>query len=291
MTTTPPPDPRTRPTLAALTDRRNDPFLASLAAHAGPVLARYFGAEVRGLERWPAGGALVVGNHSGGMSSPDSWIFGAQLIAAHGVVESPFALAHDAVFKVPGMRHAIEALGGVPAAAGNAQALLQAGRKVLVYPGGDVDAMRPWRQRHTIQFGGRRGYVRLAMAAGVPIVPVVAAGSHSGFYLGGDLQPLLARLGLAQFFRLKTWPVGVSFPWGVTLGPPPPYLPLPTRILIEVLPPIELPHTGADAAQDDAMVAACDLQIRSTMEAALAVLLRERAQRGRLAARDWWRAA
>lgn len=34
---------------------------------------------------------------------------------------------------------------------------------------------------------------------------------------------------------LKTFPVSVSLPWGVTAGGPPPYLPVPVRMETRVL--------------------------------------------------------
>ena len=269
--------------------RRDDAFIAWVAEHLGPLLMRYFGAEVFGLERWPEGPALCVGNHSGGLLSPDSFVFGAALVKEHGVEEIPFALGHDVVLDAPALGWLLRKLGAVPANHGGAHACFAADRKVLVYPGGDVDAMRPSRLRHQICFGGRKGYVRLALREGVPLVPIVAAGAHSGFYLFGDLAPLLRLVGLAQLFRLKTWPMGVSIPWGFTLGPPPPYFPPPTRILIEVMEPIVFGRQGPEAAEDAAYVEACDRMVRARMQSVMDRLVQERRRRGRWAHTDWQR--
>src|SRR4029079_14865683 len=51
-------------------------FTEQIKNWAGPVIKRYFRAEVRGLDSVPSvGGALLVSNHSGGMLTPDVMIF------------------------------------------------------------------------------------------------------------------------------------------------------------------------------------------------------------------------
>ena len=157
-----------------------------------------------------------------------------------------------------------------PAGHDHALSLFAAGHQVLVYPGGDVEAMRPFRDRDRLRFAGRRGYIRLALRAGVPIVPLVAAGAHATFIVLSDLPWLARALGVDRRFRLTVFPLALSVPWGLTLGPLPPYLPWPSRILIEALPAIHFPRTGEDAAADDAWVTACALAPKTAAAAARA---------------------
>ena len=63
--------------------------------------------------------------------------------------------------------------GTIEAGRGNARAALDAGAAVLVYPGGDWEVHRPSWHSGRVEFAGREGFVRLALAARVPIVPVV----------------------------------------------------------------------------------------------------------------------
>jgi 1-acyl-sn-glycerol-3-phosphate acyltransferase len=49
---------------------------------------------------------------------------------------------------------------------------------VLVYPGGDWEAHRPSWHGTRVEFAGREGFVRLALATGVPICPVVSIGGQ-----------------------------------------------------------------------------------------------------------------
>jgi 1-acyl-sn-glycerol-3-phosphate acyltransferase len=165
-------------------------------------------------------------------------------------------------------------LGAVRANHDNAHRLFARGHKVLVYPGGDIDAFRPWSRRHEVVFGRRAGFVRVALRARVPIVPVVSAGAHDAFRVLTDGRQLVAQLGLKRIARIEVLPVIVCLPWGVALGTGP-YLPLPVRIRIRVLPPLHWPDLPPDAADDDRIVWRCREEVRAAMQDALDLLMRE----------------
>ncbi len=258
-------------------DNRSERHIATAVATLGAFLTRYFRSEVRGLQTIPEGAALYVGNHNGGLMMPEGFVFGTALYNALGLAAMPYGLGHEVAIALPGIRDLVVPLGAVRASHTNALRLFERGAKVLVYPGGDLEAMRPWRHRDRIVFGGRRGYIRLALKAGVPIVPVVAAGAHETFVILDDGRWLAKLLGADRIFRLKAWPITLCLPWGVVVGPGLLYWPLPTRILVEALPPIRFARSGDEAAADEAYVAACGEQVESAMQAALTRLARERA--------------
>jgi len=52
------------------------------------------------------------------------------------------------------------------------------GAALLVYPGGDFESYRPTSRANRVDFGGRNGWVELALAEGAPVVPVVAIGGQ-----------------------------------------------------------------------------------------------------------------
>jgi 1-acyl-sn-glycerol-3-phosphate acyltransferase len=260
-------------------DNRDPALITKLARAFQPFLfSAWFKPEVRGLEHVPEGPALYVANHNGGFMTPDTWIFGAALALERGVEHVPYVLGHQVVMEAPLLNQVLTRLGGVEAKPGNAHRLLERGHKVLVYPGGDLEAFRPSHERHRVVFGPRRGYVRLALSEGVPIVPVVASGSHEGWLVLSDGRWLARTLRTHRWLRTDVLPLTLSLPWGLSLGAPP-YLPWPTRILVEVLPPITFTRRGAEAAADDDYVEACHRVVVEAMQAALGRLARERRRR------------
>ncbi|WP_232433545.1 lysophospholipid acyltransferase family protein [Rhodococcus sp. AW25M09] len=134
----------------------------------------------------------------------------------------------------------VEPFGARPAGRRTALDAFREGHNVLVFPGGDVDALKSWRHRNDIVFGGRTGYARLAMEAGVPVVPVVTAGAGESLLVLSSGKRLAKTLRLDRALRLKTLPLSLSIPWGVNLGLVGilPYLPLPTKLDTSVLAPM-----------------------------------------------------
>ena len=107
--------------------------------------------------------------------------------------------------------------GLIPATRENAHEVLTSGGVTIVFPGGDYDALRPQAKANVIDFNGRTGYVRTAIEAGVPIVPVVSIGGQEDqFHLtrGEMARPASARC--AGFMRMTYFPVSFGFPFGLT---------------------------------------------------------------------------
>ncbi len=242
----------------------------------GPVRAytRYFSPEVRGAEHVPAEGpALVVGNHNCLFYMPDAWITGLSILERRGLDDPLHVLAHDFLFAVPGVGAFLRSIGAVPATGGRAEALLRDGGVLLDYPGGDWEACRPWRDRHVVDFGGRTGFARLALRAGVPIVPVVAHGSHDAVVVLFRGERLARAMGLGAL-RFDVFPI-VLGPLGPSTVLTPP-LPLPSSITVEFLPPIEWTGLGPGAAEDPLVVGRCAAQVVGSMQVALNRLAEER---------------
>jgi 1-acyl-sn-glycerol-3-phosphate acyltransferase len=257
-------------------DQRDPALMAALVHRLGAFLDRYHRPQVRGLDNVPEGAALYVANHNGGLMMPDGWLLGVALHRAHGLDAVPYGLAHEVILKVPAVNQLLTRVGAVRASHENAARLFARGSKAIVYPGGDVDVYRPWRKRHEVVFGGRKGYIRLALRHGVPIVPVVSCGAHEVFVVIDDMRWLARALGLDKRFRLKVFPLVLSMPWGLTLGPAI-FMPAPSQITQVLLPPIKFERSGPEAAGDDAYVAECAARVESVMQATLTRLGAERA--------------
>jgi 1-acyl-sn-glycerol-3-phosphate acyltransferase len=108
-------------------------------------------------------------------------------------------------------------LGVIEANRENAGKALRSGAVVLVFPGGDYDSYRSTFAENVIDFGGRTGYVRTAVAARVPIVPTVSIGAQETqlFLTRGD--SIARRLGLKRLLRTEILPVSVGFPFGLSV--------------------------------------------------------------------------
>jgi 1-acyl-sn-glycerol-3-phosphate acyltransferase len=125
----------------------------------------------------PAGGVLMVSNHSGGLLTPDVLVLAPAFYDKFGYDRPLYTLAHYGVFFTP-FRGYLSRIGVIHASPENAGKALHSGAVVLVYPGGDYDAYRPTLGQNLIDFEGRTRYARIAIETGVPIVPVVSIGGQ-----------------------------------------------------------------------------------------------------------------
>ncbi len=270
------------------TDPRDEKLLKRIAGTLAPPFRRYFRPVIRGLDRVPQGKALYVGNHSGGTLMPDAILVMDALLRKRGLEGLPFGLGHDMLFKSPTMSRYSSKLGIMPAHPDSASQVFAMGRKAMVYPGGELDNMRAWRDRNRIVFGHRRGYIRLALQHGVPIVPIVAAGAQQTILILDDGRGLAKRLGLDRNFRVRVLPIALTFPWGLTIAPML-YWPMPSRIYIEILPAIKFRRSGEDAADDTDYVEACHRKVYNQMQAKLSLLAAERREWMRRNPGWWWK--
>jgi 1-acyl-sn-glycerol-3-phosphate acyltransferase len=237
------------------------------------VIDRYFAPEVRGLERLPREGPfLMVANHSGGVLMPDFWAFASAVLTEFGAERTFYGLMFDFVFAIPGVSDVLRKLGAVPASMTNADGALDLDAGVLVYPGGDWEVYRPWTQRHRIDLHDHTGFVRLALRRGIPVFPIVSHGSHDSLIVLNRGDRLARLVGLDRL-RADVFPIVLGGPFGLTvIGP---YLPLPTKIITEVLEPLDWSNHGPDAAQDPTIVRACYDEITGRMQQALDGLVAE----------------
>ncbi|AEV71132.1 1-acyl-sn-glycerol-3-phosphate acyltransferase [Mycolicibacterium rhodesiae NBB3] len=252
-------------------DRRLTRYVVDLTR---PVVKSYFRSEVLGLEHVPPGAALMVANHSGGLMTIDMSVIAVDYYRRFGYGRPLYALGHDNLFHGP-MADFFERTGVIRATPEHAAGALAAGGLVLVFPGGDYDAYRPTKQEYVIGFGGRTGYVTTAIQAGVPIVPAVSIGGQENqFYLtrGRRLARALRLTALERnLFRTNILPVTFGFPFGVSVVLPI-NIPLPTKIITQVLPPIDIVAEFGDKPD----VKKVDAHIRAVMQHALVALARKR---------------
>jgi 1-acyl-sn-glycerol-3-phosphate acyltransferase len=239
-----------------------------------PIVKWYFRSEVRGLDLLPLGGALVVSNHSGGLLPVDWQVFAVDFYDKFGYDRPIYSLTHDVMFHGPAAELLLR-LGCIHANRDNAATALRAGAVVMVFPGGDYEVYRPTLSENLIDFEGRTGYVRTAIDAGVPIVPAVSIGGQENqFYLSRGIW-LARALRLDNFehrhFRTNILPIAFGFPFGLSILVPI-NMPLPTKIVTQVLKPIDIvAQFGEDPDVDEV-----DAHVRRVMQKGLDELAAKR---------------
>jgi 1-acyl-sn-glycerol-3-phosphate acyltransferase len=241
------------------------------------VLVDYwFRMEIDGWENIPGRPpALLVGIHSGAPFVWDAWTVGLQWWRRFGQDRPWHGTAHDALMAIPVIGRYFRAMGVLPAAPDAIATALAEGRDVALWPGGEVDSLRPWIERDRANLAGRKGFVKMAIRAGVPIVPIATVG-------GADAMPVLIRgdrlskaLQLDRLLRLKVFPLAISLPWGIAPAALP-QLPLPAKIRTRFMPAVELDDDPA-RADDDQYVDGKYHEVEDSIQQGMDALARKRA--------------
>ena len=255
-------------------DARDPSFIEDVLPLLELAYDYYFRCETELVCEVPDGPLLAVANHNGMSGTPDMFCHMVAYWRRYGP-RPAYGMMHDVPFQVPWAGAWLNACGAVRADPVNARRALDRGAHVLVFPGGDIDSCKPYRKRYHIEFAGRRGFVRLALRAGVPILPIVSAGAHSSLYLLTDGRGIARALKLPQSrWRSNVFPIGFALPYGIIFGNPFPHLPPPVKIHTRFLAPIHLDLPPA-AADDAEIVDAIYARVVATMQAALDDIRRE----------------
>ncbi|HEX8104606.1 MAG TPA: lysophospholipid acyltransferase family protein [Solirubrobacteraceae bacterium] len=257
---------------AADLDERDPDYIRESLPRLWLLCSFWFRGEVRGLGNIPEDGpVLLVGNHSGGNMTPDTLLFTLAFSTYFGVERVFHQLAHNLVVSMPFLSP-LRKFGTVAASHENARKALRSGAAVLVYPGGDYDVFRPTWQGSRIDFGGRKGFIKLAIDEKVPIVPVVSIGGQETALFLSRGEHLAKALMLDKLFRLKALSISIALPWGLNIGDMAGHIPLPAKITVEALPPIDLQEEFGEAPDPDEVY---DHLVR-TMQETLDALAAER---------------
>lgn len=253
-------------------DERDPDYIRETLPGLWMLASYYFRADVRGLQQIPAEGpVLLVGNHSGGNLTPDTHVFTLAFTTYFGVERRFFQLAHNLVLAMPGLGN-LRKYGTVAASPQNAEKALDTGAALLVYPGGDYEVHRPTWDSAKVDFDGRQGWIRLALRNNVPIVPVVSIGGQETALFLSRGERLARLFGLDRLLRLKVLPISIALPWGINIGDFLGHFPLPAKITIQVLDPIDVGEEFGSSPDLDEVYD----EILGRMQATLTALAEER---------------
>lgn len=238
-------------------DARDPRFIERVRPLMDALYDGYFRAETELEEDLPDREPLLaVANHNGMSGTPDMFCIMTAYWRRYGTGQEAYGLMHDFPFRVPLGGAWLNGCGAIAASQKNAHAALERGARVLVFPGGDIDACKPFRERYKIRFAGRRGFLRVAIRAGVRIAPVVSVGGHESLFLWSDGRSIAKALRLPQLVRSNVFPIGLALPYGVIFGNPVPHFPPPVKIHTRFLTPIDLALPRSAADDPDALDAA-----------------------------------
>lgn len=258
-------------------ERRNPERIARALDTAGLLYDHYFRCETAGLEHVPAQGpAILFGNHCGSTYTLEGPLLSVALLRRHGIGHPLYYMVHQAFFDVPVLRDFLLDVGAVNADRETATRVLRSGGQLMAFPGGDRDSHKPFRDRHLVNFHGHTGFLRMSIRERVPLVPFVHVGTHEALYVISRGERLAKALSLKKLVGLNVFPLTLSFPFGLSLGPYFAAIPLPSKVRIQVLPPVRLWELGFEDADDAGECAAALAHLTELLQTELDVLARER---------------
>ena len=239
------------------------------------LMNRYFRLEIDGWDRLPDEPCLLVGVHSGGPLTMDAWTVIMAWWRQFGETRALHGTAHDVLMNAPVLGQYFRRLGTISPSRDNIQAAFDRGDDVILWPGGELDCYRSWLDRDKAVLGGRKGFIRMAMRAGVPIVPVATVGGHDTLFVLSEGRGLAKLLNLKERMRSDVAPVTLSWPFGLALHLTPfQHVPLPAKIRTQILDPVYLDADPARLDDQDYVEAMYD-----DVEARIQVAMDELAER------------
>lgn len=241
-------------------------FLEAVLPIAQFFYRHYWRVEVSGIENLPAEGpALLVSNHSGVLPF-DGAMISTAILNEMTPPRLARALVADWFPTLPLVSILLQKTGQVQANPHNALRLLQQGELVVVFPEGYKGVGKLYRERYQLARFGRGGFIRIAVAAGVPIIPVAVVGAE-------EIYPVIARSNvLARLLGFPFFPITPTFPWTGPLG----FVPVPSKWSIDFGQPIIIDHPGTRAAANPVLVSQLTEQVRSVIQTMLLARLARR---------------
>lgn len=217
------------------------------------IMRKYFRLEVEGLENIPRkGSAIIAPNHSG-FSGLDAMLL--THVVNKDVGRLPKVLTHHFWFLTPATAIPAEKLGFTEATYENGLKELKKKHLVILFPEGEHGNFKPTSRMYQLQ-EFKRGFIRMALETGSPIVPAIVLGAE-------ETHINLKKLKFTKFLR------------GVVIPLPLNVIPLPARWKIRFLEPIHL-HYKPEAMNDSELVHDLAVEIQEKMQKAIQEEIKKR---------------
>jgi 1-acyl-sn-glycerol-3-phosphate acyltransferase len=217
------------------------------------LVRKYFRLEIEGIEHIPKkGAAIILPNHSGYMGIDAA-------LLAHIITQNakriPRVLTHHFWFLTETTALPAQKMGFTEATLRNGLAELKKNHVVVLFPEGEAGNFKPTEKMYQLQ-EFRRGFVRMALDTGAPIIPTLVIGAE-------ESQITLSNLKLTKFLK------------GLVIPLPLNVIPLPTKWKIVFLEPIVLPFTKKSLRNETLVREICD-EIQEKMQKAMNAELKKR---------------
>lgn len=228
-----------------------NPELYTQLSRMAEVMKKYFRATLEGADHLPKrGGALLVANH--GIFGYDAVLLLKLIYDQSGRILRP--LSDHAHFRFPVWRDLLTIIGAVEGTPENAVRTLKNNELVLVFPGGVRDMAKDPHELYRLKWEKAYGFIRVALAAQKPIIPVAGIGPDDAFIIAKTKDEIRDTIfGKWMQFVLGHEKYVMPFPLGI--GP----MPLPVKFTYYVGRPISLKAYWGQEKDPDAVRQARDM--------------------------------
>lgn len=217
------------------------------------IARKYFRMEIEGAENVPSQGPGIIAPNHSGFSGLDAILL--NQVVQKEARRSPRVMTHHLWFLAPTVSIFAEKMGFSEATFENGVKFLKGKDLIILFPEGEHGNFKPTTEMYQLQ-EFRRGFIRMALLTGSPIIPTVILGAE-------ETHINLSQLKFTKFLR------GLVIPLPLNI------IPLPARWKIRFLEPIHFPYK-ADAADDAELVHELAAEVQEKMQKAIRQELRER---------------
>jgi len=217
------------------------------------IMTKYFRLKIVGAKNIPKkGGAVIAPNHSGFAG------FDVVLLSHHiqkATNRTPRVLTHALWFITKSLSIPMNKMGFIEATTPNGIKFLKKKQLVVLFPEGEHGNFKPSNQAYKLQ-EFKRGFVRMAIRTGTPIIPCLIIGAE-------ETHINITKLKLSKFLKGTVLPLPLNT------------LPLPAKWKIVFLKPIHLPYKP-NKADDKELVHEIASDIREQMQRELSNIIKKR---------------